>query len=259
MAKGRRGGTTEQGRAYRQRGHNIALQFAQHLGLDEDYQRDKKAKKDVIDPAGDAHSVKAGIKKWQGALYRRSRFESDIGFQTLNGIGALLIDCIDAFPPTFAEFRQDKQSERAAKELLRIPMIELKDRFQDKILVKGFLMKSIFNGEEVNYLTIHRDNLFHVYWSKEVVDVMAEHFTVGNSTSRHGNPDCQKVIFKFNNNNAIELEMRNESPKHYKEIRLNLIAKKCFELLSTHIQGGQSYIDKPIISYGQAVPNFWKW
>ena len=45
MAKGRRGGTTEQGRAYRQRGHDMALEFAQHLGLDEDYQRDKQAKK----------------------------------------------------------------------------------------------------------------------------------------------------------------------------------------------------------------------
>ena len=125
-----------------------------------DYQRDQRAKKDVVDPAGDTHSVKAGLKKWQGALYRRSRFEKDIGFQTLNGIGQLLIDCIDAFPPTFAEYEQDKQ---ASKELLRIPMIDLKNRFQDNILVKGFLMKSLFNGGEVNYLTIHRDALFHVY------------------------------------------------------------------------------------------------
>ena len=256
MAKRRRGGTTEQGRAYRQRGHDIALKFAQHLGLSTDYQRDPKAKKDVIDPAGDAHSVKAGLKKWQGALYRRSRFESDIGFQTLNGIGQLLIDCIDAFPPTFAEYERDKQS---SKELLRIPMIDIKNRFQNQMLVKGFLMKSLFNGGEVNYLTIHRDNLFHVYWSEEVVDVMAEYFTVENSTSRGGNPDCQKVLFKFNNHNAIELEMRNDSPQHYREIRLNLIANKCFELLRTHIQGEQSYIGKPIISYGQAMSNFWKW
>ena len=256
MAKRRRGGTTEQGRAYRQRGHDIALGFAHLLGVSSDYQRDQQAKKDVVDPAGDTHSVKAGIKKWQGALYRRSRFESDIGFQALNGIGQLLIDCIDAFPPTFAEYEQDKQS---SKELLRIPMIDLKNRFQDKILVKGFLMKSLFNGGEVNYLTIHRDNMFHVYWSKEVIDVMGEHFTVGNSTSLGSNPDCQKVLFKFNSNNAIELEMRNDSPQHYREIRLNLIASKCFELLSTHIQGGQSYMDKPIISYGQAVSNFWKW
>lgn len=256
MARRRRGGTTEQGRAYRQRGHDIALEFAQHLGLSKDYQRDKKAKKDVIDPAGDAHSVKAGITKWQGALYRRSRFENDIGFQTLNGIGALLIECIDAFPPTFAEYEQNKQT---AKERLRIPMIELKDRFQDKILVKGFLMKSIFNGGEVNYWTIHRDDFFHVYWSAEVVDVMAEHFTVENSTSRAPNPDCQKVLFKFNNNNAIELEMRNESARHYRQIRLNIIAKKCFELLRTHIPGGQPYLGKPIISYGQAESNFWRW
>ena len=44
MAKGRRGGTTEQGRAYRQRGHEIALKFAQHLGLSTDYQQRSKSK-----------------------------------------------------------------------------------------------------------------------------------------------------------------------------------------------------------------------
>ncbi len=256
MANRRRGGTTEQGRAYRQRGHDIALNFAHLLGLSSDYQRDPKAKKDVIDPAGDAHSVKAGLKKWQGALYSRSRFENDVGFQTLNGIGQLLIKCIDAFPPTFAEYEQDK---RAAKERLRIPMIELKDRFQNKILVKGFLMKSIFNGGEVNYLTIHRDELFHVYWNADVVNVMSEHFSVENSTSRAPNPDCQKVLFKFNNRNVIELEMRNDSPQHYREIRLNIIAGKCFELLRTHIPSGQRYLGKPIISYGRAMSNFWKW
>lgn len=259
MARRRRGGTTEQGRAYRQRGHDIALEFAHLLGVSSDYQRDQQAKKDVVDPAGDTHSVKAGLKKWQGALYRRSRFENDVGFQTLNGIGQLLIECINAFPSAFAEFRQDEQSERTAKERLRIPMIELKDRFQNKILVKGFLFKSIFNGGEVNYLTIHRDDLFHVYWNTDVVDVMAEHFTVENSTSRAGNPDCQKVLFKFNNTNAIELEMRNESPRHYRQIRLNMIAKKCFELLRTHISDGQRYRGKPIISYGRAVSNFGKW
>lgn len=256
MTKRRRGGTTEQGRKYRQRGHDIALQFAQHLGLSSDYQRDSKAKKDVIDPAGDAHSVKAGIKKWQVSLYRRSRFENDIGFQTLNGIGVLLIDCIDAFPPTFAEYRQD---ERTAKELLRIPMIELKDRFQDKVLVKGFLMKSIFNGGEVNYWTIHRDNLFHVYWNEDVINVMAEHFTVENSTSRADNPDSQKVLFKFNNRNVGELEMRNDSPKHYREVRFNIIADRCLEFLKTHISGERRYPDSPIISYGKAVSNFGKW
>ena len=259
MTKGRRGGTTEQGRAYRQRGHEIAVEFAHLLGVSSDYQRDQKAKKDVVDPAGDTHSVKAGLKKWQGALYSLSRFESDVGFLTLNGIGQLLIQCINAFPPAFAEFRQDEQSERAAKERLRIPMIELKNRFQNKILVKGFLMKTIFNGGEVNYLTIHRDDHFHVYWNEDVVNVMAEHFTVANSTSRAGNPDCQKVVFKFNNTNAIELEMRNESPQHYREVRLNMIAKKCFELLRTHIPGGQSYLGNSIISYGQAMSNFWKW
>ena len=90
-----REGTPGQARAYRQKGHDDALQFALHLGLDRDYQRDPKAKKDVIDPSGDAHSVKSGEKKWQIFLYRRSRFETDYGFQGMNGIGTLLIGILE--------------------------------------------------------------------------------------------------------------------------------------------------------------------
>ena len=69
----RRGGTTEQAREYRQKGHDVAKKFAHLLGLPDDYRRDQKAKKDVIDPSGDAHSIKAGDKKWQVFLYGRKR------------------------------------------------------------------------------------------------------------------------------------------------------------------------------------------
>ena len=149
MTKGQRGGTSEQGRIYRQAGHDNALLFALFLGLDEDYQRDKKAKKDVIDPAGDAHSVKSGQKKWQVFLYSRSRIETDYGFKSLNGIGQLLLDCIDAFPPEYTDYQQNKLE---YKKRLQIPMRRLKDRFQDKDLVKAFLSKSIFNHSKLpNY------------------------------------------------------------------------------------------------------------
>ena len=53
----------------RQRGHNDALEFALAIGLPRDYRNDPQAKKDVIDPSGDAHSVKSGEKKWQIFLY----------------------------------------------------------------------------------------------------------------------------------------------------------------------------------------------
>ena len=57
-----RGSSPDVARAYRQSGHDDALIFALEIGLDKDYRRDPKAKKDVIDLAGDAHSVKSGQK-----------------------------------------------------------------------------------------------------------------------------------------------------------------------------------------------------
>ena len=60
------------------------LLFAPAIGLDWDYRRDAKAKKDVIDLAGGAHSVKSGRKKWQILIYGRGCFLADDGFQALN-------------------------------------------------------------------------------------------------------------------------------------------------------------------------------
>jgi len=78
-------------REVRQKGHDDALEFAKELGLKVDYNNDLKAKKDVIDPSGDAHSVKSGVKKWQVFLYGKNRFDSDEGFQVMNGLGDLLM------------------------------------------------------------------------------------------------------------------------------------------------------------------------
>lgn len=158
MQRRSRASSSDRARAYRQAGHDNALLFALELGLGEDYGNDHQAKKDVIDPSGDAHSVKSGGINWQLFLYRRNRFLTDDGFLALNGIGLLLVHCIDAFPPSFEEYRHNPD---AAKERLKTPMRELKDRFQRKALLRGFLMKSIFNGGEVNYLTILHEDVFH--------------------------------------------------------------------------------------------------
>ncbi len=215
-----RGSPSEQARSIRQRGHDNALQFALAIGLESDYRNDPRAKKDVIDPSGDAHSLKSGMKKWQIFLYGRNRFETDDGFQALNGVGALLIHCIDTFPPRYDDYKDNKEP---SKQRLRTPMRELKDRFQRKALLRAFLMKSIFNGGEVNYLTALYNDRYHVFLNYDVVRVMGEAFEVTNSK---GNPPEQKVIFKYHNYNAAELEMRNDSARHYQEIRFNMIVQR---------------------------------
>lgn len=251
-----RGSSSEEARRYRQAGHNDALQFALSLGLAEDYQNDRQAKKDVIDPSGDAHSVKSGRLKWQIFLYRRSRFEEDDGFQALNGIGSLLIHCIDAFPPRYEDYRGN---EDAAKQRLRTPMRELKDRFQRRALLRAFLMKSIFNGGEVDYLTVLDDGIYHVFRNRDVIRAMGEVFTVDNSIARaRGQVPEQKVLFKYNDRNVGELEMRNDSWTHYQEVRFNMYKARVLELLFEKITESKMFSDN-IKVYGQAIRTFGNW
>ena len=87
----KRGLNAEDARMVRQKGHDDALKFALAIGLSSDYKNDIKAKKDVIDPSGDAHSVKSGKKKWQIFLYGLGRFRKDEAFIVMNGIGELLM------------------------------------------------------------------------------------------------------------------------------------------------------------------------
>jgi len=252
----RRASTSEAAREYRQRGHDDALRFALAIGLNRDYRRDQAAKKDVIDPAGDAHSVKAGRRKWQIFLYRRNRFLDDDGFQALNGVGSLLVHCIDAFPPRYSDYEDNKDS---AKLRLQTPMRELKDRFQRKALLRAFLRKSIFNGGEVQYLTVLHDGMFCVYWSDDVVTAMADAFEVVNSTARRGGEfDAQKVLFRHGGQNVGELEMRNDSPGHYGEVRFNMNRPPCLALLDA--VGFETDEWSPEVRlYGRSIRTFGHW
>ena len=226
-----RGSSSEQARNIRQRGHDNALAFALAIGMAEDYRNDPAAKKDVIDPSGDAHSLKSGERRWQIFLYGRGRFEDDDGFQALNGVGELLIHCIDAFPPEMADYERNKN---AYKERLRTPMRELRDRFQRKALLRAFLMKSIFNGGEVNYLTVLQDEQYHVFLNTEVVRLMGEVFEVTNSTSRGDDPPEQKVLFRYEGRNVGELEMRNDGRLHYQQVRFNMDSPKGGGIVAYH-------------------------
>lgn len=254
----RRASTSEQARRYRQRGHDNALHFALEIGMDSDYKNDVKAKKDVIDPSGDAHSVKSGKKKWQIFLYSRNRFIEDDGFQALNGIGGLFVHCIDAFPPTYKQYRENPD---VAKERLKVPMRELKDRFQRKALLRAFLMKAIFNGGEVNYLTILFNDKFRVFLNKDVVRVMGECFEVVNSQARRKREfSDQKVLFRYNGINVGEIEMRNDSQTHYQEVRFNMNIKPAVAILFERIpEVGTLKTSDIVYIYGNAGKRFGRW
>lgn len=254
MAK--RGLSSDDARKVRQQGHDDAFEFALAIGLTSDYKNDVVAKKDVIDKSGDAHSVKSGNKKWQLFLYGYSRFSTDDFFQTMNGIGQLLIKCIESFPKDYNDYEENKVQ---AKENCRIPMRELKNLLQEKRRVKTFINKSMFNGGEVNYLTVKQDGIFHVFLSKDVVEVFAENVIVENSQARSKNQVSeQKVIFKYDGKNLAELEMRNDSPIHYRQIRFNMLKPRMMKLLFDRIGPAKKLSDKVVV-YGEAIKKFKEW
>ena len=230
--------------------------FALLIGMDTEYQNDKKAKKDVIDPSGDAHSVKSGQKKWQIFLYGRTRFVEDDGFQALNGIGTLLIHCIDAFPPEYDDYRKNEAS---AKERLKTPMRELKDRLQRRALLRAFLSKAMFNSGEVDYLTVLDDDRYHVFYSRDVVAALGNHFVVENSRRRAASQfSDQKVLFKYNDLNVGELEMRNDSRQHYQEVRFNMNRDRALEMLYKYIPDQREFAPE-IVIHGSAIQRFGRW
>ena len=241
-------------REVRARGHANALAFARAIGMREDYRNDPTAKKDVIDPSGDAHSVKSGATKWQIFLYGRNRFETDDGFQALNGVGELLIHCLDTMPDTYEAYQRDKN---AARRRLQTPMRELKDRFQRKALLRAFLMKSIFNGGEVNYLTALHENRYHVFLNTEAVSLMGESFEVVNSVAGGPNsPPEQKVLFRVDGLNVGELEMRTDR-QNYQKVRFNMIVPRIMQLLLT-IEPSDDFNDA-VVKHGQAIRRFGRW
>jgi len=254
MAK--RGLTSENARKVRQQGHDDAFKFAMLIGLESDYKNDIIAKKDVIDLSGDAHSVKSGNKKWQLFLYGINRFRDDDFFQTMNGIGQLLIKCIKAFPEDIKEYERNK---RKAKERCRIPMRQLAELLQEKRRVKSFINKAMFNGGEVNYLTVRHNDIYHVFLNKDVIRVFAEAVEVFNSQARSVNqvPE-QKVIFKYNGTNLAELEMRNDSPIHYRQIRFNMIKPRMMSLLFDKIPMTKKFKNEVLV-YGDASKKFGNW
>lgn len=247
---------SEKARFVRAKGYIDALEFARLIGVESDYKNNLQAKKDVVDPSGDTHSVKSGQKRWQIFLYSRSRFENDDAFLSMNGIGQTLIECIDVFPERFKDYTSNKEF---YKEKLREPMRKLKDLLLLKRRLRTFLNKSLFNGGEVNYLTIKNENKFHVFYSSDVVRSLADNLIVENSQKRkQGDYPEQKVVFKYKNRNLGELEIRNSGENHYKEVLFIMNKKVVLELLFEHIPFKCLFNDS-ILLYGESSKHFGKW
>ena len=115
--------TSQKASYVKKQGHQDAKEFAVLIGLSNDYQNDPRAKKDVIDQNGDAHSLKSGSGYWQIFLYGATRFQSDVAFKAMNGIGNIMLNCINAIPEKKENYQEKKHY---YKTIIAQYMLELK-------------------------------------------------------------------------------------------------------------------------------------
>lgn len=242
--------TSEKASYVKRQGHADAREFAELLGIGKEYKSDLKAKKDVIDGEGYSYSVKSGEKKWQIFLYGKTRFSEDYTFKGMNGLGELFLQCIDSFPESRDDYIQNKA---VYKTKLQEPMRELAKKFKEKRILEAFLDKSIFNSGEVDFLVIKSDANYHVFWGKEVVKILAKYFEPENSKSRGKDQfDAQKVVFKVYGKTCGEIEMRNDSEVHYREVKFWLGKDMTFELLTKEMTKTEIF-NYRVILHGDSV------
>lgn len=257
----RRAMTSEQASLKKISGHVNEYDFAELIGgkVNLGTHTDKK---DVIDQQHRSHSVKGGT-WWQIFLYARSRLLHNTIFRGIGNLADIMIQCIDAFPEDRSDYLENK---RDAKIRLQEPMRLLKQEIEKPNIFPALLEKSIFNGGEVNYLSILPYNLantlpinekhFHVFSQSDVVSLLSTHLEIQNSKARgRGQMDDQKVIFRFDNKNLGEIEIRTDSNQHYKEIKWRVHAPSIFRILVAQLESATKG-NQQISVYGRARRTF---
>ena len=138
-------------------------------------------------------------------------------------------------------------------------MRKLAELLQDKRILRAFLNKSLFNAGEVNYLSVKHEGVFHIFLNQDVIQVFSDNLEVCNSRARTaGQTPEQKVLFRYNGLNLGELEMRNDSEIHYREVRFNMIKPKVMDLLFMKIPLTQQFTSRVRV-YGNASKRFGRW
>lgn len=247
--------TSEKASFVKRKGHLDAAEFALFLGIGKEYKSEPQAKKDVIDSEGHSYSVKSGEKKWQIFLYGKTRFEKDYTFKGMDGLGDLFLKCIDNFPESRKKYLSNKEMyKKKLQKIMKMLCLKLKD----KRVLAAFIDKSIFNSGEVDFLVIKEREIFYVFWNREVVDILSNSYEVENSKARgKGQFDDQKVIFKVSGKTHGEIEMRNDSEIHYREIKFWLDKKLTFELLKSKIKEFKNLNEK-IVFCGKTIKKLLK-
>lgn len=228
-------------------------------------------KGDVKDQLDFQYSVKSG-KKWQIFLYGHDRIASSKFLKILKpSLEAFptnseiyfrdRIRCIE-----FKEAYVKKHGREAAKNLsnqevtqaigsneyitsktkLAKATAEVSALLNDKTFLRKFLAEALFNNDEVSFLAIRdstykQDNIFKTFDREDVLDIFSD--SLAPAISKAGNvPEDfnvpgQKTLLRYTQNeaslkNIVEIEIRNDSGTHYRQVRFNMYSKDALFLLT---------------------------
>ena len=249
-------------------------------------------KGDVQDKSGKLHSVKSG-KKWQVFLYRHDRIEKSkylselrpcldaftkdydryVGDRTKcielkeflveeRGRDAVSLMSNDVVKEKLGPNEYVKAKERLAEATRRVCR-----KLQDKAFLARFLAEALFNGPEVSYLAVKDGATFRVFSRSEVLRVLTDELSPANSRAGHVpedyNVDGQKVLLRYSKGdkekNIVEIEIRNDSEQHYREVRFNMFSKDFLALLLGENAALESRkLRDGVILYGTAIDGLQK-
>lgn len=227
-------------------------------------------KGDVKDKQGNLYSVKSG-KKWQVFLYGYDRISLSRYLSVLQPcLDAFTKDpdryfidrikCIEYKEAYVKEHGREKAKKLSndvvietlgtntyidAKEKLAKSTALVRDRLANKNNLRNFLGEALFNNEEVSFLAIKdttykKDGIFKVFAKEDVLDTFTERLfpevsKAGNVPEDY-NVAAQKTLLCYlksngKSKNIVEIEIRNDSNIHYRQVRFNMYSKDALTLL----------------------------
>ena len=153
-----------------------------------------------------------------------------------------------------------------AKEQLAKASISVSKALEDKSCLQKFLGEALFNNNEVQYLAVKdttyiNDGLFKVFTKEDVLEVLTKKLAPAISSAGRVaidyNVSGQKTLLRYRNSkgkpkNIIEIEIRNDSKIHYKQVRFNMYSKDTLFLLSNL---PKKKLCEGVLVYGRAIIN----
>lgn len=289
----RRAASSEVSRSKKLGGHLREREYADFIGAT---RIPGTSKGDVRDAQARLHSVKSG-RKWQVFLYGYKTIATSKYLNVLQPCLDAFTpepeqyfedrkECI-AFKERFVKRHGREKAKQLAndaviksvgtntyiqsKERLALATLDVCKALRDKTFLRNFLGEAMFKNAEVTYLavkdtTYKKDQLFKVFHRDDVLDILSANLLP--SVSKAGrvpedyNVDGQKTLLRYMTDtetlkNIVEIEVRNDSDVHYRQVRFNMYSKDTLHLLlaSENSLASKKHSNRVSV-YGRAIDSF---